>query len=109
MVIMRRRKFYILYDEEVKEHLATIERKYYSLIKSTVEQQLTHQPDVETRNRKPLERSSALGEAWELRFGPNNRLRVFYKINPEASQVLVLAIGLKEGSQLKIGGKEFQL
>ena len=45
----------IIYDVEVRRHLAAIDRKYHSLIRQTIEQQLSHQPDVETRNRKPLQ------------------------------------------------------
>lgn len=90
------------------DHLAAIKREYYSLIKRTIEQQLMHEPHVETRNRKPLKRSSTLGGAWELRFVPDNRFRVFNKFDFETFQVFILAIGIKEGNILKVGGKEFQ-
>lgn len=106
---MKRQKFQISYDREIKDHLAAIERESYSLIKSTIEQQLMHEPHVETRNRKPLKKPSVLGEAWELRFGPDNCFRVFYKFDMETFQVLILAIGIKEGNRLRVGGKEFQL
>jgi len=44
----------IVYDVEVRRHLAAIDQKYHSLIRQAIGQQLSHQPDVETRNRKPL-------------------------------------------------------
>jgi hypothetical protein len=44
-----------------------------------------------------------------LRFGPNNRLRVFYEVNMEEHEVVVLAIGVKEGNRLWVGGEEFIL
>jgi hypothetical protein len=66
----------------VKLHLKTIERKYHSLIRTTIENELQFEPDVETRNRKPLKRPVTFEAEWELRFGPDNRFRVFYGINP---------------------------
>lgn len=89
--------------------MAAIERKYHSLIKRTIKQQVSYDPAIETRNRKPLVRPSALGEAWELRFGPDNRFRVFYKFDLEAWQVFILAIGVKKGNRLLIGKEEFKL
>jgi mRNA-degrading endonuclease RelE of RelBE toxin-antitoxin system len=43
-----------------------------------------------------------------LRCGPGNRFRVFYEIHTEEQSVMVLAIGIKEGNRLRIGGEEFQ-
>src|SRR5437867_12920970 len=101
--------FELIYDTEVAGHLAAIERNQYRLIRRTIEEQLRFEPDVETRNRKPLDRPSVFGTAWELRFGPNNRFRVFYRTNVENHAVYILAIGVKVGSGLIIGGKEFDL
>lgn len=106
---MAKKRFEIIYDDQVSAHLAVIDRKYYSFIKHTIEGQLAYQPEVEPSNRKPLQRPSALGEAWELRFGPDDSFRVFYKFDFENSQVFVLAIGVKEGNSLLIGGEEFKL
>ncbi len=101
--------FEITYDSEVAKQLATIERLHYSLIRRTIEEQLRFEPEVETRNRKPLLRPSTLGTAWELRFGPRNRFRVYYRADTAAQVVPVLAIGYKVGNRLFIGGKEFDL
>lgn len=49
------------------------------------------------------------GAAMELRFGPKNLFRVFYEVNHEEKTVSVLAIGVKEGNRLFIGGLEFEL
>jgi mRNA-degrading endonuclease RelE of RelBE toxin-antitoxin system len=100
--------FVLAYGAEVKQHLRTIDAKYYSLIQSEVETQLLHEPDVETRNRKPLERPIASGAEWELRFGPDNRFRLFYQIEAESRTVRVLAIGVKERNRLVIGGEEVE-
>lgn len=101
--------FELIYDSEVVQHLASIERKYYRLIERTIAEQLRFEPDVETRNRKPLLRASVLEMEWELRFGPGNRFRVFYRVGTGAREVHILAIGVKSGSRLFIGGKEFEL
>jgi mRNA-degrading endonuclease RelE of RelBE toxin-antitoxin system len=100
--------FVLVYSDEVKQHLQAIETKYHSLIESEIEAQLLFKPHVETRNRKPLKRPIAFGAEWELRFGPNNRFRVFYQVNVESREVQILAIGVKERSILFIGGEEFQ-
>jgi mRNA-degrading endonuclease RelE of RelBE toxin-antitoxin system len=86
-----------------------IDTKYHSLIRTTIEEQLAYQPDKETRNRKPLRRPSVLGTAWELRFGPGNRFRVFYSVDTTERRVRILAIGEKRDAVLRIGGEEFQL
>ena len=105
---MKTQLFALIYAPLVKRHLKTIEPKYYSLIQKTIEAQLQTEPDVETRNRKPLKRP-VFGATWEIRFGPNNRLRVLYKVNPDEQQVDILAIGEKEGARLWIGGEEIKL
>jgi len=110
MVKMKsRQRFHLVYAPIVKTHLKTIERKYYSLIRTTVENELQFEPDVETGNRKPLKRPVTFEAEWELRFGPNNRFRVFYDINVEWNEVHILAIGIKEGNRLFIGGEEVEL
>jgi hypothetical protein len=108
MVMAKKPPFALIYADEVKQHLRTIESKYHSLIQSAVEAQLLHEPDVETRNRKPLTRQIASGADWELRFGPENRFRVFYQKNAESHEVRILAIGVKDRERLFIGGEEFE-
>jgi len=105
----KRLPFEIVYDPEIATHLAAIERKHYSLIRDTVQQQLHYQPLVETRNRKPLRRPSAFGTAWELRFGSRNRFRVFYRVNVPEHTVHIIAIGVKIDNRLYISGEEFKL
>ena len=67
-----------------------------------------NEPDVETRNRKPLQSATGPGGKWELRLGPGNRFRVLYRLD-EAGCVRVLAVGVKEGNRLLIGGKEIEI
>jgi hypothetical protein len=68
--------FKIVYDESVSAHLATIDRKYHSLIRQGIEEQLSYEPEVASRNRKPLRQPAAFGATWEIRLGPDNRFRV---------------------------------
>jgi hypothetical protein len=104
----RKQPFVLVYADVVKDHLRSIEAKYHSLIQSTIESQLLHEPDAESRNRKPLKRPIAFGADWELRFGPDNRFRVFYQVDTESRVVRVLALGVKERNRLYFGGKEFE-
>src|SRR5712692_2583897 len=94
-----RRPFELVYDLEVKTQLRAIEPKYRGLIRMTIEEQLRFEPDKETRNRKPLQRPVAFEATWELRFGPENRFRVFYAVSHERREVHILAIGTKERSE----------
>jgi mRNA-degrading endonuclease RelE of RelBE toxin-antitoxin system len=106
---MRRRpRFELIFALETVEHLDVIERKYHSLIEKTLDEQLGFTPDRETRNRKLLDQPAPFDATWELRFGPNNRFRVFYEIDTEEKVVWILAIGLKEGNRLIIGREELE-
>ena len=101
-------EFALAFDYQIPQQLGVIERKYHSLIRQTIEDQLRYQPDVETRNRKPLQRPLDFGSGWEIRFGPDNRFRVFYRVDTQAQTVRILAIGVKIGNRLFIGGEEVE-
>lgn len=110
MVIMAgQNPFTLVYDPEVNRHLRAIELKYHSLIRTEIRVQLLFEPDKETRNRKPLARPVAFEADWELRFGPDNRFRVLYAVDPEQRVVQILAIGVKQKNRLTIGGEEVVL
>jgi len=105
-------KFHLIYAPITKNHLRAIEAKHHSLIRKEIETQLLVEPDVRTRNRKPLKRSAIFGGAsatWEVRIWPQNRFRVLYRVIRENMQVNILAIGQKEGRRLLVGGEEIQL
>jgi mRNA-degrading endonuclease RelE of RelBE toxin-antitoxin system len=75
------------------------------VVLDAIEVQLTHEPLVETRNRKPL-RPNPIAP-WELRVGS---LRVFYEVSSEESGIVnILALGEKDGNVLRIAGKEIKL
>ena len=104
-----KRPFELVYAPQARGHLKAIERKYYGLIRHEIEAQLQFEPELETRNRKPLKRAVAFEAEWEIRFGPNNRFRVFYEVDREARSVYILAIGFKVRDRLYIGGEEVEL
>jgi hypothetical protein len=104
----KRPKFTFSFAPEAVEHLDQIDSKYHGLLRRAINEQLTHAPTEETRNRKPLDQPAPFGAAWELRCGPDNRFRVFYEVDAEAQEVQVLAIGVKDHNRLLIGGEEYQ-
>jgi mRNA-degrading endonuclease RelE of RelBE toxin-antitoxin system len=103
------RHFSIVYAPITKQHLRTIEAKYYSLIRDVVDQQLSFEPTTQTRNRKPLKRPVVFMATWEIRFGPHNQFRVYYDVDLEQARVSILAIGSKHGDRVVIGAEEIQL
>lgn len=109
---MASRTYNLIYAPATRTHLRAIEAKYYPLIRQTIEQQLTFQPDTPTRNRKPLKRTALFGDeeaTWELRFGPSNVFRVFYTVVAEENTVAILAIGVKKGNRVFIADEEITL
>lgn len=107
--VPQKQSYTLLYAPLFRVHLKSIEPKYYSRIRAQIETQLFFEPHVETRNRKPLKRPIVFEAQWELRFGPQNRFRVFYKIVGDLNQVYILTIGEKKGNKLFIGGEEIEL
>jgi hypothetical protein len=104
----KKQPFALVYADEVKDHLRLIDAKHHSVIQMAIESQLLHEPDVETRNRKPLQRPIAFGADWELRLGPDNRFRVFDQVNTKRREVRILAVGVKDRNRLYFGGEEFE-
>ena len=102
-------KYTLKYAPEVYHHMEFIQTKHHRLIAAAIKQQLSYTPEVRTRNRKPLKEAAEFGATWEVRFGPSNSFRVFYEVDRDGRVVTILAIGVKEGNRLLIGGKEFEL
>lgn len=110
MAIMTRRQPYtLIYARGVTKHLKSIDPKYDGLIREKMEEQLLFEPNVETKNRKPLRQPAPFAAQWEIRFGPDNRFRVLYDIDEEQHAVQIVAIGEKEGNRLIVGGEEVAL
>lgn len=105
---MSRQAYTLRYDEGAIENLRWIPRKQHSVIRQAIEEQLKYEPDVETRNRKPLKGSSAEKPRWELRCGPNNRVRVIYRVESEVRLVTISVIGIKKGNRLLVNGEAYR-
>lgn len=102
----------LIYAPDTRVHLRAIEARHYSLIRQTIEQQLVFQPDVSTRNRKPLTRTAVFAgdeATWGLRFGPGSEFRVLYTLDVAALTVIILAIGVKKRNRLFIADQEISL
>lgn len=106
---MKRKPFSIIYAPAVRDHILAIDKSERSSIRQAILDQLSNEPNVESRNRKPLKRPAEAGADWELRFGEQNRYRVFYRFDLVQREVRVLAVGIKERERLFIGGKEVKL
>lgn len=97
--------FRVEYSSESEEHLRRLTAFQQVVVLDTVDEQLTHEPHIETRNRKPMRPNPVA--PWELRIG---ELRVYYEFvtDPEPI-VLVRAVGEKSHNRVTIGGKEVEL
>jgi hypothetical protein len=109
MAIMARRRPYALtFARAVVGHLASIDARYDRLIREAMEEPLRYEPGVDTTNRKPLRQPAPFAAEWEIRFGPDNRFRALYDIDEPARTVQVLAVGIKDGNRLIVGGEEVE-
>ena len=105
---MSKRVFEIVYASQIDDHLATIDRKHHGLIQQAIQKPLSHQPEVSTRNRKPLRQLAAFGAEREICFGPDNRFRVLYRV-AQSQRVRILAVGVKERDRLRVADEEIEL
>lgn len=101
----------IKFADRVRSHFVALTTQEHSTLLDAIEKQLTHEPLVETRNRKPLRPNPVA--PWELRVGP---LRAFYEVVPRDPEsetstdvVRILAVGKKERNILRIAGEEIKL
>jgi mRNA-degrading endonuclease RelE of RelBE toxin-antitoxin system len=95
----------IAYSPDAVDHLRLLDAPSQRRIVDAIDEQLTHEPLGETRNRKPM-RPNPLAP-WELRVG---HIRIYYEVREEPEPtVFVLAIGLKERNTIRIGGEEVNL
>ena len=93
------------YSPATDEHLRVLTARQRAMVFDGVDEQLEHEPGVETRNRKPM-RPNPLAP-WELRI---EELRVYYEIEKMPKQaVTIVAVGVKDRNRVLIGGKEIIL
>lgn len=95
----------IEYSPATDRHLQVLTARQRAMVFDGVDEQLTHEPTVETRNRKPM-RPNPLAP-WELRIG---QLRVYYSVEEQPQQlVTVLAVGIKDRNRVLIGGEVVEI
>jgi mRNA-degrading endonuclease RelE of RelBE toxin-antitoxin system len=98
-------KYRIEYSPETEEHFQCLSKRQQVIVLDAVEKHLQFQPDIETRNRKPM-RPNPLAP-WELRIGS---LRVYYDFEDSPERVVfVRAIGIKERNNVRIGREVIKL
>lgn len=94
------------YSPDARMHLKGLTKRKQEIVDDNIAAQLAHQPLSKTMNRKPM-RPNPLTATWELRLGD---LRVYYNVEEEPEQlVYILAIGIKKGNHVLIGGKILDL
>ena len=94
-------QYRIEYSPESEKHLRALTARQRRTVLDTVDEQLAHQPAVETRNRRQMRPNRLAG--WELRIGD---LRVYYDIEADPKPVVVVnAVGVKKGNQIVISGE----
>jgi mRNA-degrading endonuclease RelE of RelBE toxin-antitoxin system len=88
--------FEIRFAEGVEEDLKNIRIYYRNEILDAIEEQLAHEPETRTRNRKLLDNLippwQTVAPIWELRVG---EYRVFYDVSATESVVYVRAVRRK--------------
>jgi mRNA-degrading endonuclease RelE of RelBE toxin-antitoxin system len=95
----------IVYSPEALDHLSAMGKTDQVMVTNEVDQQLTHEPKLETRKRKLLRPNSLA--PWQLRLGD---VRVFYSVQDEPDlTVTVKPIGKKIHNELWIGTERVQL
>jgi len=94
----------IEYSPVTEEHLRSLTAGQRAIIFDSVDEQLAHEPAVETRNRKPM-RPNPIAP-WELCLGD---FRVYYDIQEQELLVTILAIGIKDRERILTGGMVVEL
>ena len=95
----------IEYSPDVEDHLRCLTVRQQRIVLEAVDTQLSYQPTIETRNRKPMRPNPVA--PWELRIGV---LRVYYDVEAEPDPVVrVLAVGVKTRNRVRIGREVIEL
>jgi mRNA-degrading endonuclease RelE of RelBE toxin-antitoxin system len=89
----------IEYAPATISHLKALTARQQSIVLAGAARYLSVDPNVETRNRKPMRPNPVA--AWELRLG---NLRVYFDVVIEPEPVVVvLAVGVKQRNAVRIG------
>ena len=92
-------------EPQAKEHLRGFSVHDRTIALKSMLEQLSPEPKMETKNRKALRTN--LIASWALRIG---HIRVYYDVQDSPDAIVrVLAVGIKKGNRVWIGGEETQL
>jgi mRNA-degrading endonuclease RelE of RelBE toxin-antitoxin system len=94
----------VQFSPHARDHLRGLRKRDQQIILDAIAAQLVSQPDQPTRNCKRLQENPLA--PWELRVGD---FRVFYDVDPDEEQVVIVAVGQKSHNTLRIGGEEIEL
>jgi mRNA-degrading endonuclease RelE of RelBE toxin-antitoxin system len=99
-------RFEIAFTRTAAQHVRSYRKYEQRIILVAIDEQLSHEPMSETRNRKRLGENEL--SDWEMRVGD---FRVFYDvlIEDERGIVKIKAVGHKEHGVLRVGDKEVPL
>jgi mRNA-degrading endonuclease RelE of RelBE toxin-antitoxin system len=102
-------RYAIRFSDEALDHLGAMTARQRATLLDSTERRLSHQPTLETRHRRRMQRGrEGFVAPWELRVGD---LRLYYEYEThEIPQrlVVVVAVGVKVRSRLRIAGKEYE-
>jgi len=96
--------FTIRLSEVARCNVKAFTKRDQRIIMDSIAEQLSYEPQVKTRSRKPL-RENPLA-AWELRV---QEFPVLYNVDEDEAVVYVAAIAVKEGNKYLIEGEEYPL
>jgi mRNA-degrading endonuclease RelE of RelBE toxin-antitoxin system len=97
----------IRFTHAADEHISALKARDKTTLLDRIDRQLSHQPTMETRNRKQMDPDKRMLIApWELRVG---RLRVYYAVEEKPEPVVVIvAVGIKVRERVRIAGKDLK-
>ncbi|MBI2927935.1 MAG: type II toxin-antitoxin system RelE/ParE family toxin [Verrucomicrobia bacterium] len=93
-------RYEINFTEPALDDLEWLRKVDQKAVLEGVDRLLSHQPDLEAKNRKRLYEHPLA--SWEIRVG---RFRVFYNLPEGVRIVEVVAVGWKDREQLYVRGK----
>lgn len=96
--------FTIVFTDSAEEDLRYFAKRDQKSIAQKIEEQLLHEPLVETRNKGPM-RPNQLAK-WRIRHG---KYRILYDVDEENQIVTVKAIGVKQRERFYLRGEEYEL
>jgi mRNA-degrading endonuclease RelE of RelBE toxin-antitoxin system len=100
-------RYAIRFSNEASTHLSSLTARQRATLLDSTERQLSHQPTLETRRRKPMQPGKeGFVAPWELRVGD---LRLYYETHETPQRlVVVVAVGVKVRNRLHVAGTEYE-